>query len=246
MRERDRCYRFELLTADGWVSRVDPRAREVTHSMGDGIMHDPVFDWNGDAPRAAPATCDGDLRDARRDGGSAGPTRRAPATFDDAVGVLDHLVRLGINDVQLMPVAEFAGDRSWGYNPATSVRRRAGVRRASRVQALRQGSAPARHLGVILDVVYNHFGPDDLHLWRFDGWSEHDGGGIYFYNDHRAETPWGQTRPDYGRDEVRGFICDNALMWLEEYHVDGLRLDMTLYMRTVNGEAPRSWVTAGR
>ena len=89
---------------------------------------------------------------------------------------------------------------------------------------------------MILDVVYNHFGPSDLDLWRFDGWSENDGGGIYFYNDWRVETPWGDTRPDYGRGEVRQFIRDNALMWLEEYHVDGLRFDMTLYIRNVRGD----------
>jgi 1,4-alpha-glucan branching enzyme len=158
--------------------------------------------------------------------------------------VLDHLVRLGITDVQLMPVAEFAGDLSWGYNPACpfAVEQAyggpAGFKRFVK-------EAHRRHLGVILDVVYNHFGPDDLHLWRFDGWSEHDGGGIYFYNDHRAETPWGRTRPDYGRAEIRSFIRDNALMWLEDYHVDGLRFDMTLYMRTVNGEGsedlPDGW-----
>ena len=91
-------------------------------------------------------------------------------------------------------------------------------------------------LGVILDVVYNHFGPSDLDLWQFDGWSENGLGGIYFYNDWHAETPWGSTRPDYGRKEVRQFIRDNALMWLEEYHVDGLRLDMTLFMRNVRGD----------
>ena len=70
--------------------------------------------------------------------------------------------------------------------------------------------------------------PGDLDLWQFDGWSENGLGGIYFYGDWHAETPWGATRPDYGRKEVRQFIRDNALMWLEEYHVDGLRLDMTL------------------
>jgi 1,4-alpha-glucan branching enzyme len=87
----------------------------------------------------------------------------------------------------------------------------------------------------VLDVVYNHFGPSDLDLWQFDGWSEHGLGGIYFYNDWRAETPWGHTRPDYGRGEVRSFIFDNVMMWLEEYHMDGLRYDMTLYVRTVDG-----------
>jgi 1,4-alpha-glucan branching enzyme len=86
-------------------------------------------------------------------------------------------------------------------------------------------------IAVIIDVVYNHFGPSDLDIWRFDGWSENDKGGIYFYNDWRSATPWGDTRPDYGRQEVRQYIFDNAMMWLEEYHADGLRYDMTLYIR---------------
>ena len=75
-----------------------------------------------------------------------------------------------------------------------------------------------------MDVVYNHFGPSDLDLWRFDGWGENDKGGIYFYNDWRSSTPWGDTRPDYGRGEVRQYIHDNAMMWLEQYHADGLRV----------------------
>ena len=103
-------------------------------------------------------------------------------------------------------------------------------------------------LAVILDVVYNHFGPGDLDLWQFDGWSENGMGGIYFYNDWHAETPWGMTRPDYGRKEVRQFIRDNALMWLEEYHVDGLRFDMTIYIKSIDGndgnpdnDIPEGW-----
>ena|GEM_PF-1957826 len=74
-------------------------------------------------------------------------------------------------------------------------------------------------IAVILDDVYNHLGPSDLDLWQFDDWSEHCRGGIYFYNDDRASTPWGETRPDYGRGEVRQYLLDNALMWFEEYHV---------------------------
>jgi 1,4-alpha-glucan branching enzyme len=100
-------------------------------------------------------------------------------------------------------------------------------------------------IAVILDVVYNHLGPSDLDLWQFDGWSENNLGGIYFYNDDRATTPWGDTRPDYGRGEVRQYILDNVLMWLEEYHVDGLRFDGTVYIRTsrVPGgdELPDGW-----
>ncbi|MHB1318540.1 MAG: alpha-amylase family glycosyl hydrolase, partial [Anaerolineae bacterium] len=100
-------------------------------------------------------------------------------------------------------------------------------------------------LAVILDVVYNHFGPSDLDLWQFDGWSENDMGGIYFYGDDRARTPWGATRPDYGRGEVRQYIRDNVFMWLEDFHVDGLRFDGTAYMRSVDGnggqDLPDGW-----
>ena len=133
-----------------------------------------------------------------------------PGTFARAIEQFDHLKRLGVNVIQVMPTAEFAGDFSWGYNPAHifAVETAYGGPRAFKdfVQA-----AHAAGIGVILDVVYNHFGPSDLDLWQFDGWSENDGGGIYFYNDWRRATPWGDTRPDYGRGEVRQYIRDNAM-----------------------------------
>lgn len=104
-------------------------------------------------------------------------------------------------------------------------------------RALRDFVDAAHDLGiaVIVDVVYNHFGPSDLDLWQFDGWSENGMGGICFYNDWRAHTPWGDTRPDYGRREVRAYIRDNALMWLRDYDADGLRWDMTALIRNVHG-----------
>ena len=134
-----------------------------------------------------------------------------------------------------MPPFEFAGDISWGYNPAhlfaieTSYGGPDAFKRFIR-------DAHAHGIAVIVDVVYNHVGPSDLDLWRFDGWSENDGGGIYFYNDERAMTPWGSTRPDYGRGEVRTFLRDSAMTWLEEFRCDGLRFDSTLYVRSVNGD----------
>ncbi len=127
---------------------------------------------------------------------------------------------------------EFAGDRSWGYNPAhpfaieSTYGGPAGFQRF--VKAAHQ-----KGIAVLVDVVYNHFGPSDLSLWQFDGWSENGMGGIYFYQDWRANTPWGDTRPDYGRREVRQYIRDNALMWLEDYRCDGLRFDATAYIRNV-------------
>jgi 1,4-alpha-glucan branching enzyme len=95
--------------------------------------------------------------------------------------------------------------------------------------------AHTRGIAVLFDVVYNHLGPTDLDLWRFDGWCQGAHGGIYFYNDWRAHTPWGDTRPDYGRAEVRQYIRDSALFWLEQHRCDGLRWDATGYIRNVNG-----------
>ncbi|MDY7020000.1 MAG: alpha-amylase family glycosyl hydrolase, partial [Cyanobacteriota bacterium] len=145
--------------------------------------------------------------------------------------------------IEIMPSAEFAADFSWGYNPADIF----AVETAyGGSQALKEFVNEAHQNGimVILDVVYNHFGPSDLDLWQFDGWSENDKGGIYFYNDRRSETAWGETRPDYGRPEVRQFLRDNALMWLTEYHLDGLRWDSTLNVRSMEEdgtEIPDGW-----
>jgi 1,4-alpha-glucan branching enzyme len=239
-------YRFWLRTPTGDFTRIDPYAREVTNSVGNGIIHDPSFDWEGDdfhldawnqlviyEMHIGSFTHDADA---------------VTGTFARVLENLAHLKGLGVNAVQLMPVAEFAGDRSWGYNPSHiyAVESSYGGPQAFKefVKRMHQEG-----IAVILDVVYNHFGPSDLDLWRFDGWSENDGGGIYFYQDDRADTPWGHTRPDYGRGEVRNFIHDNALMWLEEYHLDGLRYDATMYIRTVNGapdfELPDGWSLIG-
>ncbi len=227
-------YRFLLQTPQGPLSRIDPYAREVTSSVGNGVVVNPAFDWEGDAFRIETwnRLVIYELH-VGTFGESNGDDER-PAGFKSAVRQLGHLRSLGVNAVEIMPVAEFAGDRSWGYNPAHifAVESAYGGPKAfkSFVRACH------RHgIAVILDVVYNHLGPSDLDLWRFDGWSENAGGGIYFYNDWKAETPWGATRPDYGRAEVRRFLLDNALYWLEEFHIDGLRLDATVYIRSVHG-----------
>ena len=237
-------YRFHLNTPSGELSRIDPHARHVTNSVGNGIVYDRSFDWDNDF-HPTPSWNEwviyelhiGTFNDPK-------PDVDTPGTFADAIKKFDHLKRLGINCIQVMPIAEFAGDRSWGYNPAHPFAVETAYGGPTEFknfvkEAHRQGFA------VILDVVYNHFGPSDLHLWRFDGWSENDGGGIYFYQDWRNDTPWGGTRPDFGRAEVRQYIRDNSFMWVEEYHVDGLRMDMTLYIRSVrpDGEInlPDGW-----
>ncbi len=155
-----------------------------------------------------------------------------PGSFLTAIKKLDYLKWLGINAVEVMPPFEFAGDLSWGYNPAHPFAIESAYGGPNAFKTFVK-ECHKRGIAVILDVVYNHFGPSDIDLWQFDGWSENDKGGIYFYNDWRSTTPWGDTRPDYGREEVRRYILQNALMWLTEYRCDGLRMDMIPYIRNV-------------
>lgn len=227
-------YLFAVKIGDEYANRIDPYARQVTNSVGHAVVADPEFHWQDDDFQLPPKN---ELVIYELHIGTFGKDacEDQPGTLSAATRQLDYLKRIGVNCIEVMPVAEFAGDFSWGYNPAHifAVESSYGGPKALK-KFVRE--AHKRGIGVIMDVVYNHFGPSDLHLWQFDGWSENDLGGIYFYNDWRAETPWGKTRPDYGRPEVRQFIRDNALMWLEEFHCDGLRFDMTLYIRSVRGD----------
>ena len=136
-------------------------------------------------------------------------------TFEAAIGRLEHLCRLGVTHVELMPVAEFSGARGWGYDgvdlyaPHHAYGGPEGLKRL--VNACHE-----RGLAVLLDVVYNHLGPSGNYLERF---------GPYFTD--RYSTPWGDAVnvDGPGSDEVRRFLIDNALMWLRDYHFDGLRID---------------------
>jgi 1,4-alpha-glucan branching enzyme len=226
-------YRYLIVNGEQCLSRIDPYAREVTNSVGNSVVYDPDFDW-GDGTFERRAWNEMVIYEMH-----VGTFHRAdedtPGGFAEASEKFHHLEQLGVTAIQIMPIAEFAGDLSWGYNPAHIFAVESAY---GGPKALRQfvKDAHSAGLAVILDVVYNHFGPSDLELWRFDGWSSDDGGGIYFYNDWRKESPWGATRPDYGRKEVRQFIRDNALMWLEDYRIDGLRFDMTLFIRSVRGD----------
>lgn len=225
-------YRYTIRTGDGDLSRMDPYARHVTSSVGNCIVYDPTgFDWAGD-DFSMPSW--DDLVIYEMHVGSFGATADRRGTFDDARRRLHYLERLGVSAVQVMPPFEFAGDVSWGYNPAHLFAIESGYGGPDAFKRFIR-DAHAHGIAVIVDVVYNHLGPSDLDLWRFDGWAEGDGGGIYFYNDHRAVTPWGATRPDFGRGEVRTFLRDGALTWLEEFRCDGLRFDSTVNIRTVDG-----------
>ncbi|NEQ22700.1 MAG: DUF3459 domain-containing protein [Microcoleus sp. SIO2G3] len=237
-------YRYAIVNRDtgNTYSRNDPYAREVTHSNGNSVIHNPHFDW-GSENFNMPSWNELIIYEMHV-GTFYDEPGGAPGKLEGIIQRLGYIQDFGINAIQLMPLAEFAADFSWGYNPAHPFaieKIYGGVRE---FKALVK-AAHARGIAVILDVVYNHFGPTDLDLWQFDGWSENGKGGIYFYNDWRSKTPWGDTRPDYGRGEVRQYLRDNALMWLEECHVDGLRWDSTVNIRTLyngsGGEIPEGW-----
>ena len=233
-------YRYTIRTPDGDLSRIDPYARQVTNSIGNAIVYDAdAFDWGGDTFQMPSWD---DLVIYEMHVGTFAPTGDRAGTFDDARRRLDYLEDLGVSAVQVMPPFEFAGDISWGYNPAHLFAIESSYGGPDGFKSFIR-AAHAKGIGVIVDVVYNHIGPSDLDLWRFDGWAENDrGGGIYLYNDDRALTPWGATRPDYGRGEVRTFLRDSALTWLEEFRCDGLRFDATAFVRSVDGHPadPRS------
>jgi len=226
-------YRYRIVNAGKEYLRIDPYARRITSSVGNSIITKLYRKAKGE--EFNPPTLN-EMVIYELHIGTFGKqdAESGPGDLEGAIDRITHLKELGINAVEVMPLAEFAGGYSWGYNPSHifAVESDYGTPRT-----FREFVDECHRLGiaVIVDVVYNHLGPTDLNLWQFDGWSENDKGGIYFYNDWRAQTPWGETRPDYGRKEVRNYIRDNALMWFQDYNVDGLRWDMTAFIRNVHG-----------
>ena len=137
------------------------------------------------------------------------------STFDGAIRRLDHLVDLGITHLEVMPVSDFPGTRGWGYDGVSLFAPKQEYGGPDGLKRL-VDACHARGLAVLLDVVYNHLGPAGNYLGEF---------GPYFTDNYG--TPWGQAvnLDAAGSDEVRRFICDNALAWLRDYRFDGLRLD---------------------
>jgi 1,4-alpha-glucan branching enzyme len=226
-------YKFFIPNA-GW--RIDPCARAVTSSVGNGQVYDPNFLWTN--AFEMPPWDELVIYELHAGTFPDHPTA-AGSLLDAVIADLDYLRNLGVNAIELLPEAEFPGDQSWGYNPSFIY---AVEHLYGGPDALKRliDAAHGKGIAVILDVVYNHLGPTDLSVWQFDGWFQYWNqdamGGIYFYNDWRARTPWGQkNRPDYGRPEVRKYIRDSAIDWLEEFRFDGLRFDSTIFIRNVDG-----------
>ncbi|MBI5265392.1 MAG: malto-oligosyltrehalose trehalohydrolase [Bradyrhizobium sp.] len=133
-------------------------------------------------------------------------------TFAATIDKLDHLLETGITALELMPLADFAGNRNWGYDGVLWYAPDSAYGRPEDLKRLID-AAHLRGLMVFLDVVYNHFGPEGNYLGRY---------APQFFTE--AQTPWGSAI-DYRIEEVRAFAIGNALHWLRDYRFDGLRLD---------------------
>ena len=188
----------------------DPRTRWQPYGVhgASRLVDDSAFQWSDSGWQAPP------LSSALIYELHIG-TFTAEGTFKSAEARLDHLKELGVTHIELMPVANFAGARGWGYD---GVNLYAPFHAYGEPKDLKDfvNACHAKCLAVMMDVVYNHLGPVGNYLPRF---------GPYFNHNH--STPWGDAVnfEESGADEVRRFLIDNAVMWLRDYHMDGLRLD---------------------
>jgi maltooligosyltrehalose trehalohydrolase len=201
-------YRFRI---DGGQEVPDPASRfqpEDVHGPSE-IINPTTFSWKDDTWRGRP------WEEAVIYELHVGAFTPASTFF--AMGErLDYLADMGITAIELMPVADFPGLRNWGYDGVFPFAPDATYGRPEDLKALVQG-AHERGLMVLLDVVYNHFGPEGNYLNSY---------APQFFTD-RHKTPWGNAMNFDGPESraVRDFFIHNALYWLTEYHFDGLRLD---------------------
>ncbi len=149
-----------------------------------------------------------------------------PATYRDVAAHVDHFVELGVNVIELVPITEVPWDYSASYNPSTAW---APEWRYGDPDDLKYliDVLHANGIAVTLDIVWNHFSPTDNYLWYYDGSQ------IYF-DSPAVDTPWG-SQADFDNAEVRSYFLDSALYWLEEFRMDGFRMDATDFMNMYQG-----------
>jgi maltooligosyltrehalose trehalohydrolase len=197
-------------SVDGGKPLPDPRSPwqpDGPHGWSRWVDH-AAFDWQDQAyqPPAWPGAILYEMHVG---------TFTPGGTFESAIDRLDEVADLGITHLELMPVAEFPGSRGWGYDGVDLYAPFSGYGGPDAMKRF-VAAAHDRDLAVLLDVVYNHFGPDGNYLETFAP-----------YLSDRYRTAWGPAvnLDGPGSDEVRRFFLDNALGWLRDYHLDGLRLD---------------------
>ncbi len=213
-----------------WACEIPPELSQSDYSFsldGRDPVPDPRSSWQPHGVHGASRPLDLSCFEWNDSGWNAPPLSSAlvyechigtftpKGTFESAIEKLDYLKDLGVTHVELMPVAEFPGAHGWGYDgvdlfaPHHEYGGPIGLKNFV-------NQCHIRGMAAVLDVVYNHFGPDGNYTGIFGP-----------YATDRYKTPWGDAINLDGEDaaEVRRFLCDNALMWLRDYHFDALRLD---------------------
>lgn len=201
---------FYKISLEGKDVYPDPASRSQPFGVHDwSMVKDPnSFDWNDTSWKEIP------LEEMIIYELHVG-TFTSQGTFEGVISKLDHLLELGINTIEILPVTQFPGSRNWGYDGAYpfAVQESYGGREGLKKMI---DTCHQRGIAVLLDAVYNHLGPEGNYLSQF---------GPYFTE--KYNTPWGSAInfDDKYSDEVRNFFIESALMWQEEFHFDGLRLD---------------------
>ncbi|HVE49990.1 MAG TPA: malto-oligosyltrehalose trehalohydrolase [Casimicrobiaceae bacterium] len=218
--------------SEGWFKTTlsdAPAGTRYAYRIDDELnIPDPASRSNPDGVHAASEVVDPDAHSWRNGNWKGRPWEEAvvyelhigtftrEGTFAAALDKLDYLRGLGITAIELMPVAAFAGARGWGYDGVLPFAPQASYGSPDALKRFIDESH-ARGLMVLLDVVYNHFGPEGNYLHRY---------APQFFNAHH-QTPWGAALNFDGPHNrtVRDFFIENALYWIEEFRCDGLRLD---------------------
>ena len=225
-------YKYEITGADGRVTeRADPSDTAAELPPGTGIGPDPLAATSGamvtGVGATGPTATTADCRSTRCTSARGVATRTAGPTpqRELAEPLADHVAGLGFTHLELMPVASHPFGGSWGYQVSGYYAPDARLGSPDDLRHLID-VCHDRGLGVIVDWVPAHFPRDEFALARFDGTA------LYEHADpRRGEHPdWGTLVFNHGRNEVRNFLVANALYWLEEFHVDGLRVDAVASM----------------
>jgi 1,4-alpha-glucan branching enzyme len=225
-------YRYAF---ENGVNNADPRARAVSSSASpNGVIIDPfAYQWQSDDHTYQPVPQEqmivyqmhvGTFA-GRNDPAGAAPT---PSRFIDVANRVNHLAELGITTVMACPFTAFPADLSAGYNPITmwapETKYGSPEQLKYLVDRLHQNG-----VGMLLDAVWNHFSNTDNYLWNWDGDQN-------WFDNPPIATPWG-SQADFDRAEVRDYFAHSAHLWLEEYRLDGFRMDGTDYMNIGAQEA---------
>jgi 1,4-alpha-glucan branching enzyme len=224
-------YHYTIAHGADRLDRIDPRSRQITSDFSESIIVDPrTYSWK--TPRKVLGPAREQVIYELHVRSFASPDGVAPGTFASAIGKLDSLKALGVTAIELMPVTQFGGS-GWGYSVLNHFAPHAAYGTPDDLRRF-VDEAHARGIGVIVDVVFNHYSSSHAGLWCFDGECPQGSDGIYFYSDPKQMTPWG-PKPTFQEPAVRSLIRDSIMSLIEEYRVDGFRWDSVSNIRAIDG-----------